>query len=77
MLLGSPEAGTALAVPVIKASCVRELACGVPGQVRVADFELAERKAPEPAELPVRGELDFVQQAGAAGLAGPVCDIAQ
>jgi hypothetical protein len=48
VLLGGPSAPAALAVPVVKASRILELAGGVPEQVRVAGFELAEREAPKP-----------------------------
>src|ERR1700722_10686751 len=43
----------------------------------MAGFELAEREAPESAELPVRRELDLVEQADAAGFANPVRNIAE
>src|SRR6266545_7536474 len=77
VLAGGPGAVAPLPVVVVKASRVRELAGGVPVQVRVAGLHLSEGQAAQPAELPVRAEADLVKQADIARRADPVPDLTE
>ena len=77
VLLISPGTVAVLAVAVVKAARVLELTGGIPGQARVARFELTEGQTAQPAELEVRIEADLVEQAGAAWRADPVLDVAE
>jgi hypothetical protein len=77
LLVGGPRACAVLAVPVVEASDVVELACGVPGQARMPPFELLEGEDCHRAVLPVGVKADLVQQAYAARPADPVADVAE
>src|SRR5579872_530989 len=73
-MTGDPRAAAVLAVPVVEAPRVHQLAAGVPGQLRMPCLELTQGTPAQAAVLPAGREADRVQQPDSAPAADAIGD---